>query len=72
MRLDDLQHEGGRDTRVEGVAAPLEDAHADRGRDPMRRRDDAERAIDLRPRGEGAGVVNAHEDQVRWMAGARS
>jgi hypothetical protein len=35
MRLDDLQHEAGRDRRVEGVAALLEDAHANGRADPM-------------------------------------
>jgi hypothetical protein len=29
MRLDHLQGEGGGDRRVEGVAAALQDAHAD-------------------------------------------
>ena len=35
MRLADLQGEGRGDRRVEGVAAALEDAHADRRGDPV-------------------------------------
>ena len=52
MRLDHLQREGGGDRGVEGVAALLQRRHADRGGDPMGRGDDAERALDLGPRGE--------------------
>ena len=56
VRLDHLKRERGGDRGVERVAAALQRAHADRGRDPVRRRDDAERAVDLGPRGEGIGI----------------
>ena len=52
MRLDHLQRERRRERRVERVAAALQDAHADRGRDPVRGGHDAERAVDLGPGGE--------------------
>ena len=52
MRLDHLQGERGRAGGVERVAAALQNAHADRGGDPMRRGHDAEGAVDLGPRGE--------------------
>ena len=54
MRLDHLQRERRGDAGVEGVAAALQHAHADRGGDPVRGGDDAEGAVDLGPRGEGA------------------
>ena len=60
MRLDDLQGEGRGDRRVEGVAAPLQDAHADRGGDPVRGGDDAEGADDLGPGGERVGIDEFH------------
>jgi hypothetical protein len=60
MRLDDLQGEGGGHGRVEGVAAPFEDAHADGGRDPVCGGDDAERADDLGARSEGIGIDELH------------
>ena len=47
MRLDDLQGEAGGDRRVKGSAALFEDAHRDRGGQPMGRRDDPEGAADL-------------------------
>ena len=61
MRLDDLKRESGGDGGVEGVAAAFENAHADGGGDPVRRGDDAERADDLGPRGEGIGIDEFHE-----------
>ena len=36
VRLHHLQREGRGDARIEGVAAALQDAHADRGADPVR------------------------------------
>ena len=60
MRLHDLQGEGRRDGRIEGIAAALQDAHADGSRDPMRRRHDAECALDLRPRRERVRVDETH------------
>jgi hypothetical protein len=35
VRLHDLQREGGRASRIERIAATLQDAHADRRRDPV-------------------------------------
>jgi len=49
VRLDDVQHEAGRDRGIEGVAALLEDGHADLRGGPVRGRDDAEAADDLGP-----------------------
>jgi hypothetical protein len=49
MRFDDLQCEGGRNACVEGVAATLEHPHADRGRDPVGARDNAEGSLDFGP-----------------------
>jgi hypothetical protein len=60
MRFDDLQDESRGDGRVEGVAAFLENAHADRRGDPVRRGDDTECADDLRPRGERIGIDESH------------
>ena len=54
MRLHHLQREGGRHPGVERVAAALQHAHADGGGDPVRGGDDAEGAVDLGPRREGA------------------
>ena len=65
MRLDDLQREGGRDGGVEGVAAALQHAHADRGRDPVGRRDDAEGAVDLGTGGEAVGLTKPMIDRAR-------
>ena len=56
VRLDHLQREGGGAGGVERVAALLQRRHADGGGDPVRRGDDAERALDLGPRGEGIGI----------------
>ncbi len=66
MRLDHLQRKGGGDPGVEGVAAFFQDAHPDRGGDPVRRGDDPERAFDFRPRGERIGIDIAHGDLSRW------
>jgi hypothetical protein len=49
MRLHDLQGESRRNASIEGVAAALQNAHADRGGDPMRCRDDAKGALYLGP-----------------------
>src|SRR3546814_18300267 len=51
VRLHDLQREAGGDRRIEGIAAALEDGHADRRGDPVGRGDDPEGADDRRPRG---------------------
>jgi hypothetical protein len=63
MRLDDLQGEGGRNACVEGVAAALEHPHADRGRDPVGARDNAEGSLDFGPCREQARVNEAHGAQ---------
>ena len=63
MRLDHLQYEGHGDARIERVAAALQDAHADRGRDPVRRRNDAERSRDLRARRE-PGIKRSQYDRL--------
>src|SRR5262249_42649953 len=47
MRLGHLPRGRGRAGGIECVGALLEDRHADRGRDPVRRRDDAESSLDL-------------------------
>ena len=52
VRLDDLQHEAGRDRGIERVAAALEHRHAGLCRQPVRGRDRAERAADIRSGGE--------------------
>jgi len=54
VRLDDLQHEAGRDRRVERGAATLEHRHAGGRREPMGRRDRPEGAAQLGPSGEGS------------------
>jgi hypothetical protein len=56
VRLQHLQREGGGDRGVEGVAAALQGSHPDAGRDPVRRGDDAERALDLRAGRERVGI----------------
>ena len=48
VRLDDLEGEAGRDGGIEGIAALLEHRHAGRRREPVRRRDHAEPAAELR------------------------
>ena len=60
VRLDHLQRERGRAGGVEGVAAALQDAHADRGRDPVGRGDDAEGALDLGAGGERIRIDEIH------------
>ena len=60
MRLDHLQGEGGGDGGVERIAAFLQDAHADRGRNPMGGGDHAEHALDLGAGGEGIWIDVAH------------
>ncbi len=52
VRLDDLQREAGRHRRIERVPAALEHRHPDRRRQPVRRRDHAERSTQLRTRRE--------------------
>src|SRR5690606_2085437 len=49
MRLDNLQHEGGRDGGVERVAALFQNGHARSGGKPVGCRDDTKRAEDLGP-----------------------
>ncbi len=68
VRLDHLQRERGRAGRIEGVAAALQDAHADGGRDPMGRGDDAEGAFDLGARGERIGIDEIHRCSGAWGA----
>ena len=48
VRLDDLQREPRRNGRVERIAALLENGHARRGREPVRRRDHPEGAAQFR------------------------
>ena len=64
MRLDDLQRECRRHCSVESIAALFQRCHADRGRDPMRRRNNAKGSFDLGAGREGIGVdlgdVNFH------------
>jgi hypothetical protein len=60
MRLDHLQHESGRDRRIERVAAFFQRRHADGGGYPVGRGDDAERAFDFRTRRERVGIDDAH------------
>ena len=69
MRFHHLQRERGRDRGVERVAALLQHAHADRGGDPVRRSHDAERAVDLRARGEGIRIDIFHANEARWRKG---
>jgi hypothetical protein len=49
MGLHDLEHEGGRDAGVEGVAAALQHRHPDRGAEPVRGRYHTESAEDFGP-----------------------
>ena len=55
VRLDDLQRESGCCGRVERVAAALEHRHADRGCEPVRRRDHPEGSAQLGPSREEHG-----------------
>ena len=55
MRLDDLEHEPGRDRRIEGVAASLEHRHAGLRGEPVCRRDHPEGAAQLWAGGELQG-----------------
>ena len=66
MRLDHLERERRGDGRVERVAAAFKDAHAHGSRYPMGRSHDAERALDLRTRGEGIGIDIGHERSRRF------
>ena len=61
--LDHLQREGGGGARVEGVAAPFQDTHADGGSDPMGGGDDPECPIDLGAGSEPAGIDEAHDTE---------
>ena len=65
MRLDDLQGEAGGDRRVKGIAALFEDAHRDRGGQPMGGRDDPEGAADLGGCRKG-GHLLASEQLPNW------
>ena len=49
VRLHHLQRERRGDACIEGIAAPLQHAHAHRGADPVRGGHHAERAVDLGP-----------------------
>ena len=60
MRLDDLERKRGGNGGVESVAAFFQRRHADGGRDPVRRRHDAERAFNFRTRRERVRVDEAH------------
>ena len=55
MRLDDLEHEAGRDGSVERVASALEDGHPGLRREPVRRRHHSEGAAQLWTRRERQG-----------------
>ena len=55
VRLDDLQHEPGRDRRVERVAPALEHRHPGLRGEPVGRRDHPEGAAQLGARGEAQG-----------------
>src|SRR5579871_4304631 len=68
MRFDHLQGERGCDGRVEGVAAAFEHAHGQGGCKPMCGGDNAEQALDFRPRGKGKG--REHNDRLKWRDGA--
>jgi hypothetical protein len=61
MRLDHLQRKGGGHRGIEGIAALLQNPHADRSGDPMGRGDDAKSAFDLGTRGESVWVDIGHE-----------
>jgi len=68
VRLDDLEREAGRDSRVERVPALLEHGHPRRRRQPVRRADHAECSPELWPRREGHArtlVPEARCDQPR-------
>ena len=67
VRLDHLQRERGRAGRVEGIAAALQDAHADRGRDPVGRGHHPEGALDLGARGEAVRI-----DEIHAASGAKA
>ncbi len=60
MRFHHLQREGRRDAGIEGVAAALQDAHGDGGRDPVRGRRDTKRAVDLGAGRELIGIDERH------------
>ena len=60
MRLGHLQREGGGHRGIEGVAAALQGAHADRGGDPVGGGDHPESAVDLGAGGEGIGIDVFH------------
>ncbi len=67
MRLHHLQRERGGDGGVEGVAAAFEHPHRGRGREPVRRGGDAERAADL---GTGSEGRCAHDARAPTARGA--
>jgi hypothetical protein len=52
VRLDDMERGSGRNGRIEGVAPAFQDRHAGRRGEPVRRGDDAERAVDFGSRRE--------------------
>ncbi len=60
VRLDHLQGERGRDRGIECIAALFQHRHANGGRDPMGRGDDAEGALDLRAGRERVRIDQAH------------
>ena len=64
MRLHDLQREGNGDPGIEGVAAALQDAHADRRADPVGGGHHAEGAVELGPGGERSGIDVGHGGSV--------
>ena len=61
MRLDHLKRERSGTSGIEGIAAALQDAHADRRGDPVCGRHHAESALDLRTRGEPVWIDEIHE-----------
>src|SRR5882672_12762044 len=60
MRFDDLQRKPGGDTGIERIAAFLQNAHPDRGGNPMGGGDDTEGPFDFRPGRERIGIDFAH------------
>jgi hypothetical protein len=60
MRFDDLKRKRGRHRGIEGIPAPLQNAHSDRAGDPVGRGDNPERAVDLRAGCEAVGVDETH------------
>src|SRR6202012_3658475 len=67
VRLDNLQRESGGDAGVKGVASALENAHADRGRNPVRGRNDSKGSLNL-----GSGRESVRIDKAHYRPVART